>query len=611
MHFYKRMELRYVMYGYFITYSISVLVFCNSVVTIAGKQTNLTYQFAGAETFGDRYSNENGSVVTSNRMGLPDNPLKISTLLKQPPQFLFPLSYIDRRFASQRQELTLPDIISRVTYLNSLYNLRPKNTLPPAHYQEELLHPFGNKLVYLKRYDTFPSKNSAATQLNRPFSLVAPSYNLASKSYRAMVENERYSFSTGEGLVRYPLNSGAVAGSAKNKNGLGSKIVFGNGLYSGIAANIYGSSFLQRSFDTLRSGRTVLDTIQNPSSNKINNVVLKQADAKTWTNYNLSAKPFFDNLESDRKKHDYKKYRFLNEKASLKSESIPDGVASSDASDHGGLMSPIKHHNKPNIANVYTPPFDSVVNMPAIYSSQNIGGRTEFTNPVSNPHSFGIPFTPIGDHSTWPGPAVGFEPRIPSIAPVNPERSDYGSSSNPHFGLENMRPMTSTSISSSKEVGNSFATKKVNANGMPMPRFKSQQIRFSPTRLKFASRSNGMTHGGPLATGFYRFAESGRKGHEALSAAARAAAFQMAEVKSGLFMGNGVRAPPDAFRMVQTPYGRRLGFSPIASFHRFASVSTHYPPQNHGLGAMAVDTVYPPTSPPPPGKLPHYHSHYL
>ena len=81
------MELRYVMYGYFITYSISVLVFCNSVVTIAGKQTNLTYQFAGAETFGDGYSNENGSVVTSNRMGLPDNPLKISTLLKQPPQF--------------------------------------------------------------------------------------------------------------------------------------------------------------------------------------------------------------------------------------------------------------------------------------------------------------------------------------------------------------------------------------------------------------------------------------------------------------------------------------------------------------------------------------------
>ena len=105
--------------------------------------------------------------------------------------------------------------------------------------------------------------------------------------------------------------------------------------------------------------------------------------------------------------------------------------------------------------------------------------------------------------------------------------------------------------------------------------------------------------------------ESGRKSHEALSAAARAAAFQMAEVKSGLFMGNGVRAPPDAFRMVQTPYGRRLGFSPIASFHRFVSVSTHYPPQNHGLRAMAVDTVYPPTSPPPPGKLPHYHSHYL
>ena len=271
MHFYKRMELRYVMYGYFITYSISVLVFCISVVTTAGKQINMTYQLAGAETFGDGYSNENGSVVTSNRMGLPDNPLKISTLLKQPPQLLFPLSYIDRRFASQKQELTLPDIISRVTYLNSLYNLRPKNTLPPAHYQEELLHPFGNKLVYLKTYDTFPSKNSAATQLNRPFSLVAPSYNLASKSYRAMVENERYSFSTGEGLVRYPLNSGAVAGSAKNKNGLGSKIVFGNGLYSGIATNIYGSSFLQRSFDTLKGGKTVLDTIHNPSSNKINN----------------------------------------------------------------------------------------------------------------------------------------------------------------------------------------------------------------------------------------------------------------------------------------------------------------------------------------------------
>ena len=114
------MELRYVMYGYFITYSISVLVFCISVVTTAGKQINMTYQLAGAETFGDGYSNENGSVVTSNRMGLPDNPLKISTLLKQPPQFLFPLSYTDRRFASQKQELTLPDIISRVTYLNSL-----------------------------------------------------------------------------------------------------------------------------------------------------------------------------------------------------------------------------------------------------------------------------------------------------------------------------------------------------------------------------------------------------------------------------------------------------------------------------------------------------------
>ena len=91
--------------------------------------------------------------------------------------------------------------------------------------------------------------------------------------------------------------------------------------------------------------------------------------------------------------------------------------------------------------------------------------------------------------------------------------------------------MTSTSVSSSKEGGDSFATKKVNANGMPMLRFKSQQITFTPTRLKFASHSNGMTHGGPLVTGVYRFAESGRKGQEALSAAARAAAFQMAEVK--------------------------------------------------------------------------------
>ena len=121
---------------------------------------------------------------------------------------------------------------------------------------------------------------------------------------------------------------------------------------------------------------------------------------------------------------------------------VPDGVASSDALTHGGLMSQIKRNLKHSVAGAFEPPFDPVRNLPAMFSKEAIGGRTVFTNPMSNPHVLGLPFTPNGDHNTWPEPVKGFETRIPSIAVSDPMRSsDYGSASNPPMELGNMRPM--------------------------------------------------------------------------------------------------------------------------------------------------------------------------
>ena len=134
--------------------------------------------------------------------------------------------------------------------------------------------------------------------------------------------------------------------------------------------------------------------------------------------------------------------RFAEIKEQMYLHRVPDGVASSDALTHGGLMSQIKRNLKHSVAGAFEPPFDPVRNLPAMFSKEAIGGRTVFTNPMSNPHVFGLPFTPNGDHNTWPGLVKGFETRIPSIVVPDPMRSsDYGSASNPPMELGNMRPM--------------------------------------------------------------------------------------------------------------------------------------------------------------------------
>jgi hypothetical protein len=305
--------------------------------------------------------------------------------------------------------------------------------------------------------------------------------------------------------------------------------------------------------------------------------------------------------------------------AEIARQAIPDGVASSDAMNHGGLMSPIKHHIQNSIAGAYKPPFDSVVNLPSMYAGQNVGGRTEFTNPSSDPHLFGIPFTPNGDHNTWPGPVVGFEPRLPSIVHADPMRTvDYGTSSNPPDELGYLRPMTSSSISYT-------TTSKTNSNGVPLPRFKSQQIKLVPGLVKpiYSRHLHTNRYNTPLLNnnipvhkavegGFaegristplvYRFLESSHRNQQAMSAAVRAEAFQLAEAESGLYMGNGVRAPPGAFRMIQTPYGRRLGFSSGHTLHRFAKFRKRISTSADVRRFLPSAPVFPPTSPPPPGK---------
>jgi len=122
---------------------------------------------------------------------------------------------------------------------------------------------------------------------------------------------------------------------------------------------------------------------------------------------------------------------------------LQNGIAAEDMASKGGLMSPIKRHVKHSAAAAFAPPADPVVNNPAVFSSENIGGQTEFTNPLSSPHALGMPMSPNADHLTWPGPAPGYEGRVPSPLGRNPGRkSDYGLASNPPDSLGGFRPMT-------------------------------------------------------------------------------------------------------------------------------------------------------------------------
>jgi hypothetical protein len=207
--------------------------------------------------------------------------------------------------------------------------------------------------------------------------------------------------------------------------------------------------------------------------------------------------------------------------------------------------------------------------------------------------------------------------------------ADFGASSNPPDELGGMRPMISTSMPRINTGFDIFPTKIINSKGAIFPRFKSQHVDFIPGLLKqnpsFRLRAKHYTP--PLISGgsslinfqnnaegkpaerimnmpvLYRFSEGARTNKQSMSATTRAEAFQLAEVKSGLYMGNGVRAPPGAFQMIETPYGRRLGFSPGHTSLRFANLRRGYSSRSQGQGLMAVDPVYPPTSPPPPAMI--------
>ena len=110
----------------------------------------------------------------------------------------------------------------------------------------------------------------------------------------------------------------------------------------------------------------------------------------------------------------------------------------------------------------------------------------------------------------------------------------------------------------------------------------------------------------------HRFIEKRSEAEVQQSAAAaasqRMAVQQAQEAKQGLFLGSGVRAPPGAMQLINTPDGRRMGFSPgfLAGAHRFASPGVHLQIPGVATRTFAghqVDAVLPPTSPPPPAMI--------
>ena len=106
----------------------------------------------------------------------------------------------------------------------------------------------------------------------------------------------------------------------------------------------------------------------------------------------------------------------------------------------------------------------------------------------------------------------------------------------------------------------------------------------------------------------HRFIEKRSEAEVEQSAAAaasqRMAVQQAQEAKQGLFLGSGVRAPPGAMQLINTPYGRRMGFSPgfAAGALRFASAGQAGVAPRTFAGPQ-VDAVLPPTSPPPPAMV--------
>jgi hypothetical protein len=102
--------------------------------------------------------------------------------------------------------------------------------------------------------------------------------------------------------------------------------------------------------------------------------------------------------------------------------------------------------------------------------------------------------------------------------------------------------------------------------------------------------------------------DQGLSNKDGLSARAKAtaalAAQETAEAKQGLFLGSGVRAPPNAMQFVNTPFGRRMGFTPLAQLgesHRFAGLQANI--QGQASAAAGVQMILPPTAQPPPAMI--------
>ena len=81
----------------------------------------------------------------------------------------------------------------------------------------------------------------------------------------------------------------------------------------------------------------------------------------------------------------------------------------------GDMMQPIRRHPKHGVLALYLPPSDPVVNVVSDFTPDTAGGRTNFRNPNSNPHSLGLPYSPLGEHNTWPSPADGYAARMPAV----------------------------------------------------------------------------------------------------------------------------------------------------------------------------------------------------
>jgi hypothetical protein len=138
--------------------------------------------------------------------------------------------------------------------------------------------------------------------------------------------------------------------------------------------------------------------------------------------------------------------------------------------------------------------------------------------------------------------------------------------------------------------------------GEKLKRKSFNLLRKHSTRVQMHSSS---VPPAPAATNSIRFVER-RSQHTngnsaAMEASAKMAMEQSAEAKQGLFLGSGVRAPAGAMQLVNTPFGRRMGFTPVslAQSNRFVSVQ-----QGMDQRSLAqVEAVLPPTSPPPPAML--------